>query len=242
MLKSFVCPGHRGAPFAPTRQLVTEPWSALTMALPTVAPERQLLHRRAISIEVHARCDGLFDADARITDTRPRDTVLGSGVRCAGEPIHDMLLRVVVDEQLNIVDAGAQTYSMPYPGHCDDHGDIYRRLIGLNLLRGFRAEVKARLGGVVACTHITELTQTLPTAVVQALAGSVIDTRGTAEGAEQPFQIDRCHALRADGPMARLHFPRWYRAPAAGQGDGSTAQASGTAAPQPLPLREKSPA
>ena len=48
--------------------------------------------------------------------------------------------------------------------------------------------VGVRVGGVLGCTHITELAQTLPTAVVQAFAGEVIDTRGTAEGAGQPFQ------------------------------------------------------
>ena len=47
--------------------------------------------------------------------------------------------------------------------------------------------------------------------MVQAFAGEVIDTRGTAEGASQPFQIDRCHALRSDGEVVRLHYPRWYR-------------------------------
>ena len=181
------------------------------MALLPAAPERQLVHRRDISIEVHARPDGLFEADARITDVRPDDTRLSEGVRAAGEPIHDMLLRVVVDRRMNIVDAGAETLSMPYPGRCDDHGDAYRRLIGLNLLRGFRHEVKARLGGVAACTHLTELTQNLPTAVVQAYAGSVIDMRGDADGASRPFQIDGCHALRADGPVVRVHHPRWYR-------------------------------
>jgi hypothetical protein len=210
------------------------------MALPSVAPERRLLHRRAISIEVHARPDGLFEADACIADTRPRDTVLAEGVRAAGEPIHDMLLRVVVDREFNVVDAGAEARSMPYPGRCDDHGDAYRRLIGLNLLGGFRAEVKARLGGVVACTHITELAQNLPTAVVQAFAGSVIDTRGEADGAARPFQIDGCHALRADGPVVRLHHPRWYRAPASDDA-AAVSPLPSDATTIPLPLREKSP-
>ncbi|HMQ74123.1 MAG TPA: hypothetical protein PKD25_16515, partial [Rubrivivax sp.] len=68
-----------------------------------------------------------------------------------------------------------------------------------------------RVGGALGCTHITELAQTLPTAVVQAFAGEVIDTRGL--GDERPFQIDRCHALRSDGEAVRAHYPRWYRAP-----------------------------
>ena len=54
--------------------------------------------------------------------------------------------------------------------------------------------------------------QVLPTAVVQAFAGVVLDTRGEHDGSQQPFQIDRCHALRSDGEVVRNIYPRWYRA------------------------------
>jgi len=138
---------------------------------------------------------------------------LATGLLPAGQPIHDMLLRLVVDARFDIVEAGAETRAMPYPGACNEYGDIYGRLVGLNLMRGFRHAVKERLGGVQGCTHLTELTQVLPTAVVQAFAGEVIDTRGDSADSAQPFQIDRCHALRADGPAVRTHYPRWYRAP-----------------------------
>jgi hypothetical protein len=40
----------------------------------------------------------------------------------------------------------------------------------------------------------------------------VIDTRGASADSQQPFQIDRCHALRADGPTVQTYYPRWYRA------------------------------
>jgi hypothetical protein len=183
------------------------------MPLPTAASERQLKHRRSIDVQIYARGNGLWEVDAHITDVRSRETHLVNGVLPAGRPIHDMLLRLVVDERFNIVDAGAQTDAMPYPGQCNTYGDVYERLIGLNLMRGFRQAVKERLGGVQGCTHITELTQALPTAVVQAFAGEVIDTRGASAESQQPFQIDRCHALRADGPTVRTYYPRWYRAP-----------------------------
>ncbi|MDE2094519.1 MAG: DUF2889 domain-containing protein [Burkholderiales bacterium] len=183
------------------------------MALPTAASERQLKHRRSIDVLIYARGDGLWDVDAHITDVRTHATHMATGLLPAGAPIHDMLLRVVVDERFNIVAAGAQTLAMPYPGECDNHGDVYARLVGLNLMRGFRQAVKERLGGVQGCTHLTELTQVLPTAVVQAFAGEVIDTRGAGEHSQQPFQIDRCHALRADGQAVRTYYPRWYRPP-----------------------------
>ncbi len=179
------------------------------MALPPAAPERLLKHRRSIDVHVYARGNGLWEVDAEIRDVKTRDAKLAGGLRRAGDPIHDMLLRLVVDEQLNIVEAGSETRWMPYPGQCDDHGDAYAALVGLNLLKGFRQAVKERLGGVAGCTHLTELTQVLPTAVIQAFAGEVLDTREDSE--HRPFQIDRCHALRADGAAVKQFYPRWYR-------------------------------
>lgn len=186
------------------------------MALPPAAPQRQLKHRRSIDVAVYARGDGLWEVDARLTDTKTRDYPLAGGIRRAGDPVHDMTLRLIVNEQLDILEAGAITESMPYPGHCDAHGDAYARLVGLNLFKNFRQSVKERLGGIEGCTHLTEMTQVLPTAVIQAFAGEVLDTQesGEAESDNPPFQLDRCHALRSDGEAVRLFYPRWYRPPA----------------------------
>jgi hypothetical protein len=182
------------------------------MALPPAAPERQLKHSRHIDVQIYARGAGLWEVDAVVTDVKTRDSHLVSHVRPAGEPIHDMLLRLVIDEDFNVLEAGSETRAMPYPGECDNLGDAYGRLVGLNLMRGFRFAVAERLGGVAGCTHLTELTQVLPTAVVQAFAGDVINTRGDdGPDAKQPFQLDRCHALRTDGDTVRTYYPRWYK-------------------------------
>ncbi len=187
------------------------------MALPPATPDRQPKHRRCIDVQIFARADGLWEVDARITDTKARDWPLSSGIRPAGTPVHDMLLRLVVDEHLVIRAAGAQTDWMPYPGLCDAYGDVYGRLVGLSLVKGFRRAVHERLGGAQGCTHITEMAQVLPTAVIQAFAGEVINTQEGGQGSAHadrnlpPFQLDRCHALRRDAEAVRLYYPRWYR-------------------------------
>ena len=134
------------------------------------------------------------------------------GVRQPGEPIHDLELRIVVNTAFDIVAAGSRMAAMPYTGDCNAHGDPYAATAGLNLMRGFRHALRERLGGVRGCTHLTELAQVLPTAVVQAFAGRVVDTRGDSPGSTRPFQIDRCQALRSDGRVVLKHYPRWYRA------------------------------
>lgn len=178
------------------------------MPLPRSDASRQLRHRRQIDVQVFARDDGLWEVDARLTDLRLRDDAREGQAR---PPVHDMLLRLVVDQQLTIVASGAESQHVPYAGHCEQHGDTYGRLTGLNLMQGFRHALRERVGGVLGCTHITELAQVLPTAVVQAFAGVVIDTRGDHADAARPFQLDRCHALRSDGAVVATHYPRWHR-------------------------------
>ena len=193
-------------------------FALLPMALPPAAPHRQLRHRRSIDVQAFDRGDHTWDIDARIVDTKTRDALLGGETRTAGVPIHEMLLRLVVDEQLSILAAGSEMLHMPYTGLCnqhpDDDADPYGRLVGLNLRSGFREAVWQRLGGVKGCTHLTELTQLLPSAVIQAFAGDVFNVRESrdASGNEvRPFQLDRCHGLRLDGEAVRIYYPRWRR-------------------------------
>ena len=187
------------------------------MPLSPSSPRRALKHTRAIQIEAYARDDGLWDLDAHITDIKTRDAKLASGIRPVGQPMHDLWLRVTIDRQLYIVDAEAVSDAVPYPSYCDTIGLDYRKLVGLNLMKGFRADVKMRLAGTKGCTHLTELAQVLPTAAIQAFAGEVFDTRDGASAKEQtekPFQFDRCHALRSDGAAVAKYYPRWAVTPA----------------------------
>lgn len=184
--------------------------------MPSSNPEihRTLKHTRAITISAFARNDGLWDLDAHITDHKTRDITLASGIRPEGMALHDLHLRVTIDLQLNIVDVLARSAAVPYPGYCEAIEADYKKLIGLNLMKQFRQGVKERMSGVNGCSHLTELAFVLPTAAIQAFAGDVIDTRDGASSStesQQPFQLDRCHALRLDGPAVVQYYPRWAK-------------------------------
>lgn len=182
------------------------------MPLSPPVSRRALRHTRAIEIQAFARDDGLWDIDARITDVKTRAANLASGPRPAGQALHDLHLRITVDTDMTIVAAEAASEAVPYPGFCDTIAPAYQALIGLNLMKGFRRDLKQRLGAIAGCTHLTELAQVLPTAVVQAFAGDVWSTRDGVNADvphEKPFQLDKCHALRSDGGAVAQYYPRW---------------------------------
>nr|WP_314546860.1 DUF2889 domain-containing protein [uncultured Massilia sp.] len=178
------------------------------MPLSPPAP-RQLRHTRAITVEAFLRDDGMWDLDACIRDVKTHDIDLPSGRRPANVPVHDLKLRVTIDRDMVIVDAEAASDAVPYPGFCDTITPAYKQLIGLSLLKHFRLHLKDRLSGVLGCTHLTELAQVLPTAAIQAFADDEMANRPGETASERPYELDRCHALRLDGPVVEKYYPRW---------------------------------
>ena len=169
------------------------------MSLSVPKLSRALRHTRRIEAQAFEREDGLWDIDTRITDTKTRVADLASGARPPGSPIHDLWLRITIDTSLTIVDAEAASYAVFCLKYSNTIGAAYKNLIGLNLMRGFRRELRERLAGIEGCTHLTELAGILPTAAIQAFAGDVLPTRDGQvddQSGHPPFQLDRCHALQ----------------------------------------------
>ena len=126
--------------------------------------------------------------------------------------MHDMWLRITIDRTLTILDALAVSDSVPYPGGCEAIAPAYKKLIGLNLARGFRRRVHELLGSVRGCTHLTEMLGGVPTAAIQSFAGEV-DVQGDDGG--KPFQLDQCHALESTSHTVKMWYPKWYKGKAA---------------------------
>ena len=176
---------------------------------------RQLIHTRKIHTQVFRREDGLWDIEASLLDTKGKDFHLASSMRAKGEPIHQMLLTITIDTQFNVLAAKAESLAVPYPGFCESITPEYEKLVGLNLISGFRAAVKNLFKGMKGCSHITELCSVLPTAAIQAFAGEVLQSKveGEAHPDQMPFQLNGCHALRTDGEVVKKYYKIWYGAP-----------------------------
>jgi len=178
------------------------------MPLPVTDVERELTHTRRVRYEGYKRRDGLFDLEAHLTDVKSHDQHMKTGVRRAGQPIHDMWLRITIDRHLTILDAAASMDAVPYPNGCENIAPAYRRLIGLNLVKDFRRKTRELFGAVKGCTHLTEMLGGLPTAAIQTFAGEVKEER---EDGRKPFQLDQCHALDTRSETVRVWYPKWHK-------------------------------
>src|SRR5215212_3750371 len=87
----------------------------LTVALPPPV-EREALHVRSIDLRGYRRADGRFDIEGHITDvkTHPLHPPGRDEPMPAGIPVHDMSVRMVVDENLVIADIVAVIDNGPY--------------------------------------------------------------------------------------------------------------------------------
>lgn len=184
---------------------------AISHFLPPPAVTRRQMHQREIKLQAFAREDGLIDLEALLEDVKPEPFQGHTQVFPAGVPIHLMALRLTVDSRLTVVQVQAAMHRTPAPSLCPDTTGALQRLVGCNLLKGFRRAVAEHLPASERCTHLSELAVLLPTLAVQALVHSK-DAGGIAPGTEQarPHSVDGCYTWRADGPLTKRYLPQWY--------------------------------
>jgi hypothetical protein len=172
------------------------------------------MHRRSVECLGYLRDDGLWEVEARLLDTKPfarQDR--RHGLRQAGDPVHDIRLRLAVDDKLTIHEAATTMQVTPYPT-CVDVEGILQRLVGESIGKGWRALVRRKIGRLETCTHLSELLGPAVTTLFQTMSNgknpegrNSIDDRRDA--IEPPFFIGGCYSWRTDGPVVAEFFPQF---------------------------------
>ncbi|MFN7750687.1 MAG: DUF2889 domain-containing protein [Pseudomonadota bacterium] len=183
------------------------------MPLPEPVP-RERIHTRRIECAAYRREDGLWDIEAHLTDTKTHDHARrdGGASRAAGEPIHEMRIRLTIDLDFVIHDCVAATEQSPY-SHCGDVTPGMRALIGQRIGPGWRRRTLELLGGTRGCTHLVELLVPMATTAYQATGRARAEREQATTSDRRPYQIDACHVYRSDGPAVLQRWPRWYTGP-----------------------------
>lgn len=173
---------------------------------------RKELHLRQVEVRGFQRDDGLWDIEGRLVDTKTYGfDNFDRGRIEPGQPIHQMILRLTLDDELMIHDAEAVTEESPYTV-CKNVGPNFARLKGIRIGAGWRRQVQAAVGGAQGCTHLVELLGPMATTAYQTI-WPVVARKRESEGkawTSKPKTIDTCHAYASDGPVVKRLWPEFY--------------------------------
>jgi hypothetical protein len=182
---------------------------------------RQHIHTRQVECRGFRREDGLWDIEGHLTDVKTYgfESEYRGTVR-PGDPVHEMWIRITVDDELVVRAIEAVTDKSPFPV-CRDITPNFQRLSGLSLRPGFLPQVRERLGGVEGCTHLVELMGPIATTAFQTIypyRHRVLRDAGAppmkpGKPGEKPRLIDTCHAFKSDGEVVKRLWPEFHTGP-----------------------------
>jgi hypothetical protein len=189
----------------------------MTLPSPSIAPSsaatREELHLRRIDMRGYRRSDGLYEVEGHVVDRKahdfPHPGYGGRGVP-AGQPLHDMGVRLVFDADLVVRAVQTFTISAPYPV-CPEGGRALQSIVGLRMASGWSRAVRDHLRGARSCTHLMEILIPMATAAFQTLAGERVGEPDRLDANGRPVQIDSCYAYAADGEVVLHRWPRFHR-------------------------------
>ncbi len=181
----------------------------------STAVARKPLHTRAITYSGYQRDDGLWDVEAHLSDIKAYTFHNAwRGEVTPGDPIHDMLIRLTVDDSLTIQAVESAIELSPF-AMCPDITPNYQSLIGIKIGPGWRNAIKQRISAVQGCTHLTEVLYPLATVAMQAIIPILAKKRKkeapiAATKKSRPYQMDGCHTWATDSPVVKQYYPEYY--------------------------------
>jgi len=176
---------------------------------------REHFHTRTYEFQGYRRADRLWDIEGRIVDrkTYAFDNEERGHVE-AGVPVHEMAIRITIDNKLTVRAIEATTEHSPFR-MCGGIVPNYQAMVGVRVGPGWRQAIKARLGGPAGCTHMSELLMAMATPCYQTvfpiLAREHRAKTGESEDGIWPGLVDTCHAYAADSPLVEKWLPEQYR-------------------------------
>jgi len=173
---------------------------------------RRELHHRAIDMRTYARDDGLYEVEAHLVDTKPFD-FQHSGrpdPLPAGAPLHDLRVRVTVDDQYVIHRVEAASDATPF-ALCREAETTLNVLVGQRIGKGWSSVVKDSLRGAASCTHLREVLIPLATTLMQGVRGvrgvpsQFVDANG------KPTILNSCYAYADHRDVVKQRWPQHFK-------------------------------
>ncbi len=188
------------------------------MPLP-IAAARKPIHTRTIDCRGYQRDDGLWDIEGHLTDAKAFHWRRREGMADlpAGEPVHDMWIRITIDLDMKIHAAIAATNASPYRT-CGDITPNFSALQGRTIKRGWTKELQGVVGGPNGCAHMWELLGRVAAVAYQSTGAARHKHRPPKPG-QVPYQFMRCHMYTPGSYATLQRWPHLYTGPKPAQGE-----------------------
>lgn len=176
-------------------------------------PVTRALHQtRTIVCTGYSREDGLWDIEAHMVDTKPFDVSepRNGQPKLAGQPLHEMKIRITINADMLIHEAEAVTIHAPF-NLCVVPPTVFPKLKGLSIKKGWKAGIAEVMGGAKGCTHLRELLNSLATVSYQTVAGAPDYFAKMDKGEVEPFYIGSCHVYEEGSPVVKRLYPDYYK-------------------------------
>ena len=185
------------------------------MPLSKPAP-REEMHNRTIEMRGYRREDGLYDIEGRITDIKTEFYQVSGGRPVPPNTLlHDMWVRLTIDEKLEVRMVESTTDFSPFP-ECPGAAAGLQALKGANMGKGWRKAISERLEGALGCTHVRELLNTMGSTAHQSMGRIRRAKQGMPTVA--PPIVNTCYAYATERDVVSRRWPHLFPSKVVKQG------------------------
>ncbi|MEE2721656.1 MAG: DUF2889 domain-containing protein [Pseudomonadota bacterium] len=174
--------------------------------------DRDPIHTRAIECKSYRRSDGLWDIEGHLTDVKAYPFLNDfRGEVKAGEPLHDMWIRLTVDSEFIVQKVEAVTEAGPY-ALCPEILPSFQKLKGLKIGPGWNRRVRENLGGARGCTHLVDMLKPMATVAFHTVRWSDSAPSNSDREPEKLARppVNTCHVWASGGEKIKNEYPDFY--------------------------------
>ncbi|MDD2919657.1 DUF2889 domain-containing protein [Rhodoferax sp.] len=175
------------------------------MPLPAPQPRVQR-HTRNVVFRGYQREDRLWDIEGQLLDTKTKVfDIPGEGAWLPGQPIHDMTIRVTIDDAFVVHEIAVAMDGSPH-AVCPQAQAPMQSMIGCTMGRGWRQAIERNLVGIQGCAHLRELLFNMATVAFQTLSQDLAKSVFN----HPPAHLGKCIAWDFNGDLVKRDYPIFY--------------------------------
>jgi len=167
---------------------------------------RRPIHARNLSCQGYLRDDQLWEFEATLHDSKAHAfNTIERGRLPPETPIHDLTLRVCLDDELYIKEIEATMEAAPFQ-LCRQVPERLKQLCGIQIGKDWLKKVSLVIRREENCTHLTELLRMIANTAFQTIFPYKVRDADSPKIMNASI-INQCQGFSAQGEIIQSYFP-----------------------------------